>query len=82
MIRLTVFAGILAIGMAPLTSQAVAQSPNPALLAPSGGRAGLAPAHTVPRSTYHHTPPRPGGTPPNMRSRRGYHLSHPRVHGL
>jgi hypothetical protein len=51
MIRPTVFAGILAIGMAPLSSQAVAQSPNPALLAPSGGRAGLAPVHTVPRST-------------------------------
>jgi hypothetical protein len=82
MIRLMVFAGILAIGMASLGSQAAAQSPNPALLAPSGGRAGLAPAHTVPRSTYHHTPPRPGGTPPNMRSQRGYHLSHPRVHGL
>jgi hypothetical protein len=36
MIRLTVFAGILAIGMASLGSQAAAQSPNPALLAPSG----------------------------------------------
>jgi hypothetical protein len=81
MIRLTVFASILAIGTAFLGSQATAQSPNPALLAPSGGRAGLAPAHTVP-STHHHASARPGGTPPNMKSRRGYHLSHSRVHGL
>jgi hypothetical protein len=79
MIRLTVFAGILAVGVASLGSQAAAQSPNPALLAPSGGRAGLAHPHTVPRSTY--TSPRPGGTPANMKSQRGHHLSHPRAHG-
>jgi hypothetical protein len=80
MIRLNVFASMLAVGIASLGSQAMAQSPNPALLAPSGGRAGLAPAHTVPRT--HHTSPRPGGTPANMRSQRGHHLSHPRAHGL
>jgi hypothetical protein len=34
MIGLTVFAGILAIGTACLGSQAAAQSPSPALLAP------------------------------------------------
>jgi hypothetical protein len=60
MIRVTVFASMLAVGIASLTSPAMAQSPNPALLAPSGGRAGLAPSHTVPRPT--HTSPRPGGT--------------------
>jgi hypothetical protein len=82
MIRPAVFASMLAVGIASLGSQATAQSPNPALLAPSGGRAGLAPPHTVPRSTHAHTSARPGGTPPNMKSQRGYHLSHPRVHGL
>jgi hypothetical protein len=81
MIRLTVFAIALAVGIASLSSQSTAQSPNPALLAPSGGRAGLAAPHTVPRSTHSYTSARPGGTPPNMRSQRGYHLSHPRVHG-
>jgi hypothetical protein len=81
MTRLTVFASILAIGTASLGSQAIAQSPNPTLLAPPGGRAGLAPSHTVP-STRDHTSARPGGTPPNMRSLRGYHLSHPRIHEL
>jgi hypothetical protein len=80
MIRLTLFAGMLALGIASLASQAIAQSPNPVLLAPPGGRAGLARAHTVPRST--HTSPRPGGTPANMTSQRGHHLSHPRAHGL
>ena len=81
MIRLTVFASILAVGMASLGSRATAQSPNPTLLAPSGGRAGLAASHTVP-STRHHSSARPGGTPPNMRSHRGYHLSTPRAHGF
>jgi hypothetical protein len=80
MIRLTVFASMLAVSIVSLASPAMAQSPNPALLAPSGGRAGLAPSHTVPRPT--HTSPRPGGTPPNMKSQRGHHLSHPRAHGL
>ena len=79
MIRLSFFASMLAVGIVSLASPASAQSPNPALLAPSGGRAGLAPSHTVPRPT--HTSPRPGGTPPNMRSQRGHHLSTPRAHG-
>jgi hypothetical protein len=80
MIRLTVFAGILAIGMASFGSQAAAQSPNPALLAPSGGRPGARahgaavdlPSHPSEgwRDTSEHEVPR------------GYHLSHPRVHGL
>jgi hypothetical protein len=80
MIRVTVFASMLAVGIASLVSQAMAQSPDPALLAPPGGRAGLAPPQSVPRPTY--TSPRPGGTPPIMKSRRGRHLSHPRTHGL
>ena len=83
MFRLTVFASILAVGIASLGSQATAQSPNPAHLAPSGGRAGLAPPHTAPRPTYsQHTSSKPGGIPPNMKSQRGYHLSTPRAHGL
>ena len=49
MIRLMVLASMLVVGIASLGSQAIAQSPNPAHLAPSGGRAGLAPPHTVPR---------------------------------
>jgi hypothetical protein len=80
MIRFSVFASMFAAGIASLGSQAMAQSPNPALLAPSGGRAGLAPSHTVARPP--HTSPRPGGTPANMKSQRGHHLSHPRAHGL
>jgi hypothetical protein len=81
MTRPTVFANMVTVGIASLGSQATAQSPNPALLAPSGGRAGVAlPRHTVPRPTY--TSPRPGGTRANMKSQRGHHLSHPRVHGL
>ena len=78
MIRLTLI--VLATGIGLLALSANAQSPNPALLAPPGGRAGLAAPQAVPRPTY--TSPRPGGTPPNMKSRRGHHLSHPRVHGL
>jgi len=41
MIRLTVFASMLAVSIVSLASPAMAQSPNPALLAPLGGRAGL-----------------------------------------
>ena len=82
MIRPIVFGSMLAVSIASLGPPATAQSPNPALLAPSGGRAGLAAPHTVPRSTHTHHSSRPGGTPPNMKSQRGYHLSHPRVHGL
>ncbi len=81
MIRIVIFAGIVATGTAFLGSGAAAQSPNPTVLAPSGGRPGLAPSHTVP-STRHHSSARPGGPPPNMRSQRGYHLSTPRAHGL
>jgi hypothetical protein len=80
MIRVTVFASMLAVGIASLATQAMGQSPNPVLLAPPGGRAGLAPPQTVSRPT--HTSPRPGGTPANMMSRRGHHLSHLRAHGL
>ncbi len=80
MIRLALIVLILAAGIGPLVLHANAQSPNPALLAPPGGRAGLAPPLSVPQPTY--TSPRPGGTRPHMKSRRGYRLSHPRVHGL
>jgi hypothetical protein len=80
MFRLTLIVLMLTVGVGLLAPPANAQSPNPALLAPPGGRAGLAAPQTVPRTTY--TSPRPGGTPPNMKSRRGHHLSHPRVHGL
>ena len=80
MIRLTLIVLMLAAGIGPLALRANAQSPNPALLAPPGGRAGLAAPQTVPRTSY--TSPKPGGTPPIMKSRRGYRLSHPRVHGL
>lgn len=83
MIRLIVLASMLAVGIASLGLQATAQSPNPAHLAPPGGRAGLAPPHTALRPAHsHHNLPRPGGTPPNMRSQRGYQLSTPRAHGL
>jgi hypothetical protein len=73
MIRLTVIAIAFAVGAASLaTSQANAQSPNPALLAP--GHSGLMAA---PRSgsTYasagHHNA---------YMSRHGTHLSHPSTH--
>jgi hypothetical protein len=81
MIRLAIFGSIFVVGVVFQGSEAAAQSPNPALLAPSGGRSGLAmPRHTVSRPTYTHV--RPGGTPANMKSQRGHHLSHPRAHGL
>ncbi len=80
MIRLTLIVLVLAAGIGPLAPRANAQSPNPALLAPPGGRAGLAAPQSVPRTSY--ASPKPGGTPPIMKSRRGHHLSHPRVHGL
>jgi hypothetical protein len=73
MIRLTVIAITFAVGAASLaTSQANAQSPNPALLAP--GHSGLM---SAPRSgsTYasagHHNA---------YMSRHGTHLSHPSTH--
>jgi hypothetical protein len=50
MIRLTVFA--TAVGIVSLAPPALAQSPNPALLAPSGGRAGLAPSHRAATDSY------------------------------
>jgi hypothetical protein len=82
MIRIVIATFILAGSIAALaTSQADAQSPDPALLAPGQSGRMLAP----PRATEAppvYTSPRPGGTPPHMKSRRGRHLSHPRVHGL
>ena len=76
MIRPIVFGSMLAVSIASSARQPPPNRPNPALLAPSGGRAGLAAPHTVPRSTHPHHSSRPGGTPPNMKSQRGYHLSH------
>jgi hypothetical protein len=84
MIRNLMATFILAGALAALaTSPADAQSPDPALLAPPDGRAGLAPPIWLPQPApqYTYPAPRPGGTPPNMVSRRGRHLSHPRVHG-
>jgi hypothetical protein len=79
MIRLTI-AVLLAVGVASVASSAVAQSPDPALLAPGqSGRMLAPPRATEPPPVY--TSPRPGGTPPQVMSRRGRHLSHPRVHG-
>jgi hypothetical protein len=72
----------LAAGIMVLTPQANAQSPDPALLAPTAAQPGLAASqqNTALRPTY--TSPRSGGTPANMKSRFGQYLSHPRVHGL
>jgi hypothetical protein len=79
MIRLTVIVVMLTVGIAPLATQANAQSPDPALLAPGqSGRMLAPPRYTEPRPTY--TSPRPGGTPPYMMSRRGLPLSHPSMH--
>src|SRR6516162_11836640 len=84
MIRILIATFVLAGGITALApSPADAQSPDPALLAPRYGRAGLAPPIWLPQPApqYTYPAPRPGGTPPNMMSRRGRHLSHPRVHG-
>jgi hypothetical protein len=84
MIRILIATFILAGGIAAVAPlPADAQSPDPALLAPRYGRAGLAPPIWLPQPApqYTYPAPRPGGTPPNMMSRRGRHLSHPRVHG-
>ncbi len=79
MIRLTAIVVMLTASIGPLAMRANAQSPNPALLAPGqSGRMLARPGPTGPRPTY--ISPRPGGTPPSMMSRRGHHLSHPRVH--
>ena len=82
MIRILIASFMLAGSIAALaTSQANAQSPDPALLAPAPAQAGLAPSqNTALRPTY--TSPRSGGTSANMKSRSGRYLSHPRVHGL
>jgi hypothetical protein len=78
-VRLTVIVVALVVGIGPLATQSNAQSPNPALLAPGhSGRMLAQPERSGPRPTY--TSPRPGGTPPNMMSRRGHRLSHPRAH--
>ena len=79
MIRTPIAAFILAGGIAALAPlPADAQSPDPALLAPRYGRAGLAPPIWLPQPApqYTYPAPRPGGT-----SRRGRYLSHRRVHG-
>jgi hypothetical protein len=79
--RILMTSFMLAASIVVLTPHANAQSPNPAMLAPAAGQAGLAPSqNTALRPTY--TSPRFGGTPANMKSRFGRYLSHPRVHGL
>jgi hypothetical protein len=79
MIRLTVIVVMLTASIEPLAIRANAQSPDPALLAPGqSGRMLAPPRYTEAPPIY--TSPRPGGTPPNMMSHRGRHLSHPRVH--
>ena len=79
MIRHTVVAVTLAVSIGLPATEASAQSPDPALLAPGqSGRMLAPPRYSQPRPTY--TSPRPGGTPPHMMSRRGHHMSHPRVH--
>jgi hypothetical protein len=81
MLRILMTSFILAASIVTLTPHADAQSPDPALLAPAAGQAGLAsPRNTVLRPSY--TSPRFGGTSANMKSRSGRYLSHPRVHGL
>jgi hypothetical protein len=80
MIRLTVIAVMLTVSVAPLAiSQARAQSPDPALLAPGqSGRMMAPPRYTDPSPIY--TSPRPGGHAPSYISQRGAHLSHPARH--
>jgi hypothetical protein len=79
MIRSTVIVVMLTVSIGALATQANAQSPDPALLAPGQSGWMLAPPrYTEPRPVY--TSPRPGGTPPHMVTRRGRHLSQPRVH--
>jgi hypothetical protein len=78
MMRLTI-AAMLAVGIASAASQAIAQSPDPALLAPGQSGRMLAPPRATKASPVY-TSPTPGGTPPHMTGRRGKHLSHPRVH--
>src|SRR5260370_30131711 len=80
MSRILMTSFMLASSIVMLTAHANAQSPDPALLAPAAGQAGLA----SPRNTVLGPPtsPRSGGTRPNMKSRFGRYLSHPRVHGL
>jgi len=78
MIRFTVIV-VLMLSIGVLATQANAQSPDPALLAPGqSGRMLAPPRYTESRPVY--TFPRPGGTPPHMTGRRGKRLSHPRVH--
>jgi hypothetical protein len=77
MIRLTVVAVMFAVGTASLaTSQANAQSPNPAVLAPgNSGRMLGPPRYTGSRSSY-----ASAGHHDVYRSRNGARLSHPSTH--
>jgi hypothetical protein len=79
--RILMTSFMLAASVVVLTPHAGAQSPDPAVLAPAAGQAGLAPSlNTALRPIY--TSPGSGGAPANMKSRCGRYLSHPRVHGL
>jgi hypothetical protein len=79
MTRLTVIIVMFTVSIAGLATEADAQSPDPALLAPGqSGRMLAPPRATEPSPVY--TSPRPGGTPPYMTGRRGKRLSHPRAH--
>jgi hypothetical protein len=78
--RILMISFMLATSIVVLTPHANAQSPDPAMLAPAAGQAGLAPSQNAAlRPTY--TSPRSGGDT-RMQSRFGRYLSHPRVHGL
>ena len=80
MIRLTVIAVMLAIGAASLaTSQANAQSRDPALLAPGqSGRLMAPPRYTEPRPSY--SSARHRNVFRSYRSLTGARLSHPSTH--
>jgi hypothetical protein len=76
--RLTVLAVMFAIGTASLaTSQANAQSPDPALLAPGqSGRLMAPPRYTEPRPNYGYV----GHHRDRYTNWHGAHLSHPSMH--
>jgi hypothetical protein len=76
--RLTVLAVMFAIGTASLaTSQANAQSPDPALLAPGqSGRLMAPPRYTEPRPSYGYV----GHHRDRYTNWHGAHLSHPSMH--
>ena len=83
MFRLTVFASMLAVGIASWARKPQPNRPIRPILRRQGAEPDWR-AHTPCRDRVqtHHASPRPGGTLPNMKSQRGYHLSTPRAHGL